>query len=103
MRVTLRVTSIALLGYSSDQGLTATNMTIPPNIQWYSDIYGVSGTTGLVSVVVGHYWIGLGEGRIGFGLVSRGRGHYWIRRIHFERNATSLDASAIGLDTLSGR
>jgi len=42
------------------------------------DIYGVSGTTGLVSVVVGHYWIGLGEGWIGFGLVLGGRGHYWI-------------------------
>ena len=38
----------------------------------------VSGTTRLVSVVVGHYWIGFGEGRVGFGLVSRGRGHYWI-------------------------
>ena len=38
----------------------------------------VSGTTRLVSVVVGHYWIGFGEGRIGFGLVSRSRGHYWI-------------------------
>ena len=72
MRVTLRVTSIALFGESSDQGLTATNMTDN------CDIYGVSDTTGLVSVVVGHYWIGLGEGRIGFGLVSRGRGHYWI-------------------------
>ena len=38
----------------------------------------VLGTTRLVFVVVGHYWIGFGEGRIGLGLVSRGRGHYWI-------------------------
>ena len=38
----------------------------------------VSGTTRLVSVVVGHYWIGFGEERIGFGLVSRCWGHYWI-------------------------
>ena len=40
--------------------------------------FKVSGTTRLVSIVVGHYWIGFWEGRIGFGLVSRGRGHYWI-------------------------
>ena len=66
------MTSTALIGYSSDQGLTATNIPI------MDDIYGVSGTTGLVSVVVGHYWIGLGEGWIGFGLVLGGRGHYWI-------------------------
>ena len=78
MRVTLRVTSTALIGYSSDQGLTATNIIIPLYIPWYDDMYGVSGTTGLVSVVVGHYWIGLGEGWIGFGLVLGGRGHYWI-------------------------
>ena len=38
----------------------------------------VLGTTRLVSVVVGHYWIGFWGGRIGFGLVSRSRGHYWI-------------------------
>ena len=41
-------------------------------------VFYVSGTTRLVSTVVGHYWIGFGEGRIGFGLVSRGRGHHWI-------------------------
>ena len=62
MRVTLRVTSNVLLGYSSDQGLTATNVTIPLNIRWYGDIYGVSGTIGLGYVVVGHCWIGLGRG-----------------------------------------
>ena len=51
----------------------------------------LSGTTGLVSVVVGHYWINFGEGRIGFGLVSGGPGAL-LDWIHFERNTTGLDA-----------
>ena len=38
----------------------------------------------LVSVIAGHYWIGLGEGRIGFGLDSGGRGHLVLDWIHFE-------------------
>ena len=37
----------------------------------------------MVFVIVGHYWIGFGKGRIGFGLVSGGVGALmdWI---HFE-------------------
>ena len=62
----------------------------------------LSGTTGLVSVIVGHYWIGLGEGRIGFGLVSGGPAGgttgldtLWVKRNWFR--------CTIGLDTLSGK
>jgi hypothetical protein len=43
----------------------------------------------LVSVVVGHYWIGFGEGRIGFGLVFRGPGAL-LDWIHFEGGQTFL-------------
>ena len=37
----------------------------------------MSGTTGLVSVIVGHYWIGFGEERLVLDWFQGG-GHYWI-------------------------
>ena len=46
-----------------------------------------SGTTGLVFVAVGHYWIGFGEGQIWIGFEGPGKLLDWI---HFERNATGL-------------
>ena len=67
------MTSIDLLGESSDPIVPSSKVEMV-----YEYVSYVSSTTGLVSVVVGHYWTGLGEGRIGFGLVSRGRGRYWI-------------------------